>query len=92
MRLRANIFVKSALGVFLIFAFVMIVSLSMKVNTLKEKYGELASQVSDKQIQVEKLRAEYEQEIDEDYIKKVAKEELGYHMPDEIIYYNDLTK
>lgn len=92
MRLTANIFVKIALGVFLIFAFVMIVTLSMKVNTLKEKYTELASQVAYKQVQVGKLRAEYEEEIDEDYIKRVAREELGYHMPDEVIYYNDLTK
>ncbi|MBR6535436.1 MAG: septum formation initiator family protein [Clostridia bacterium] len=92
MRLRANVFVKLALGVFLIFAFVTILNLSMQVNTLKEKQYDLAQQVADKQIQVEKLRDEYASEIDDEYIKRVAKEELGYHDPGEIIYYNDLTK
>lgn len=92
MRLRANVFVKLALGIFLVFAFVTILNLSMQVNTLKEKQQALSQQVAEKQIQVEKLRDEYASEIDEDYIKRVARDELGYHDPDEVIYYNDLTK
>lgn len=92
MRLRANVFVKLALGVFLIFAFVTILNLSMQVNTLKEKQQDLTQQVAEKQIQVEKLRDEYASEIDDEYIKRVAKEELGYRDPNEVIYYNDLTK
>lgn len=92
MKRRTNVFVKTAVCFFLVFAFVMIVNLSMQVNTLKEKQEQLQSQVSEKKLAVEQLKDECAQEIDDEYIQKVAREELGYRMPGEVIYYNDLTK
>ena len=92
MKRRTNIFVKVAVCFFLVFAFVTIINLSMQVNELKEKQEQLSSQVSEKKLSVEQLKDECAQEIDEDYIKKIARKELGYRMPGEVIYYNDLAK
>ena len=77
---------------FLVFAFVTILNLSMQVSTLKEKQGQLEVQVYEKKLAVEQLKDEYAQEMDEEYIQKIAREELGYRMPGEVVYYNDLTK
>ena len=92
MKRRTNIFVKVAVCFFLVFAFVTILNLSMQVSTLKEKQGQLELQVYEKKLAVEQLKDEYAQEMDEEYIQKIAREELGYRMPGEVVYYNDLTK
>ncbi len=92
MKRRTNIFVKAAVCFFLVFAFVTILNLSMQVSTLKEKQGQLEVQVYEKKLAVEQLKDEYAQEMDEEYIQKIAREELGYRMPGEVVYYNDLTK
>ncbi len=92
MKRRTNIFVKAAVCFFLVFAFVTIINLSMQVSTLKEKQEQLTEQVYEKKLAVEQLKDEYAQEMDEEYIQKVAREELGYRMPGEVVYYNDLTK
>ncbi len=92
MKRRTNIFVKVAVCFFLVFAFVTIVNLSMRVSTLKEKQEQLTGQVYEKKLAVEQLKDELAQEMDEEYIQKVAREELGYRMPGEVVYYNDLTK
>ncbi len=92
MKTRTNVFVKTAICFFLVFAFIMIINLSMKVNELKQKQQQLQSSVYEKRIAVEQLKDMCQREIDEDYIQKVAREELGYRMPGEVVYYNDLTK
>ncbi len=92
MKRRTNIFVKAAVCFFLVFAFVTILNLSMQVSTLKEKQGQLEVQVYEKKLAVEQLKDEYAQEMDEEYIQKIAREELGCRMPGEGVYYNDLTK
>lgn len=92
MRTRTNVFVKAAICIFLVFAFIMIINLSMQVNELKQKQQQLSSRVSEKELEVEQLKDMYERDIDEEYIQKIAREELGYRMPGEVVYYNDLTK
>ena len=92
MKTRTNVFVKTAICFFLVFAFIMIINLSMKVNELKQKQQQLQSSVYEKRITVEQLKDMSQREIDEDYIQKIAREELGYRMPGEVVYYNDLTK
>ena len=92
MKRRTNIFVKAAVCFFLVFAFVTIINLSMQVNELKTKHEQLSSQVSEKKLSVEQLKDECAQDIDENYIQRIARRELGYRMPGEVIYYNDLAK
>ncbi len=92
MKTRTNVFVKTAICFFLVFAFIMIIHLSMQVNELKQKQQQLQSSVYEKRIAVEQLKDMCQREIDEEYIQKIAREELGYRMPGEVVYYNDLTK
>lgn len=89
---RTHPAVKIAAFVLMIFAVIAIINLTMKFNKLKDKRDGLLSELAVEKLQLEELVEEYGHEIDEDYVKKIAREELGYHYPDEIIYYNDLNK
>ncbi len=52
----------------------------------------LQNELDDKTEELEELQELLEGELDDDYVKKIARRSLGYHMPDEVIYYNNLTK
>lgn len=92
MEKKTPVLVKVAAAVLLVFAVVSIVNLSIKFNDLKNERDSLQAQLDKEKLELEELIAEYEHDIDEDYVKKIARDELGYHYPDEIIYQNDLNK
>ena len=91
MKARSGLFFKLVFAVFMIFCIYMILRLQLQFNNLNEQRKALRSQVDDMKYRNEELRSELNEEIDEDYMIKVAREKLDYHMPDEIIYYNDLN-
>ena len=84
-------FFKLVFAVFMIFCIYMILRLQLQFNTLNDQKKELKQQVDDLRYTNEELQNELNAEIDEDYMIKIAREKLDYHMPDEIIYYNDLN-
>ena len=92
MRSETSIIVKIAIAVLFAAIIITVFTLVMKYNNLMTKRDALKSQVEKEKIQLEKLQEEAGRDFDEDYIKKIAREELGYRMPDEIVYYNDLAK
>jgi len=47
--------------------------------------------VLDYEDEIEELKSKLAEPLDDDYVIKMAREKLGYHLPDEIIYYNDLN-
>ena len=85
------LFFKLVFAVIMIFCITMILRLQFQFNTLNDQKKELKQQVDDLRYSNEELQNELDEEIDEDYMIKVAREKLDYHMPDEIIYYNDLN-
>ncbi len=92
MRADSGILVKISLALLSVVTVVTVLSLSMRYNELTKKRDKLKADVEQAQLQLEKLREEVDAEYNEEYIIKVAREELGYRMPDEVIYYNNLTK
>ena len=92
MRSETSIIVKIAIAVLFAAIIITVFTLVMKYNNLMTKRDALKAQVEKEKIQLEKLQEEADRDFDEEYIKKIAREELGYRMPDEIIYYNDLAK
>ena len=91
MNARSSLFFKLVFAVFMIFCIYMILRLQLRFNSLNDQRKELKQQVDDLKYRNEELQNELDEEIDEDYMIKVAREKLDYHMPDEIIYYNDLN-
>lgn len=89
---RVNIFVKAVAFTFIIFCAVTIISQQLEFNHLNETRTELQRQINDTKQQVEELKEDLAQPFDNEYIKKIARAKLKYHMPEEIIFYNDLIK
>jgi len=84
---RGNFFV-IMLFVFLIVGSVAtIVGLQSKLNELRNDYAELEQLAIDYKDEVDELKHELESEINDEYVAKIARERLGYHMPGEKIFY-----
>ncbi len=92
MRSDSSIFVKISIALFSVIIVITVLSLSLKYNELTKKREQLKANVEKEQLALEKLLEEVNAELDDEYIIKIAREELGYRMPDEVIYYNNLTK
>jgi len=90
MRTRGNFFVK-ILGIALvIIAIITIIRLQMQLNELDEQKKELAIQIEAYRDKIDELKYELELPIDEEYMIRLARKKLGYHFPNEKIYYYDL--
>ena len=68
-----------------------IVRLQIQFNELNTTRKQLIEQVREYSEALEQKIEDLEQPFDDDYVIRVAREKLGYHLPDEIIYYNDLN-
>lgn len=88
---RTNLFVRIALVIIVLVCLFTIVKLQIQFNELNETRKELENEVKNEENEIEKLDAELQLPFDDEYVIRVAREKLGYHLPDEIIYYNDLN-
>ena len=91
MKTETSIFVKISLALLTVIFVIMVLSLSLKYNELTKKRDQLKAQVEQEQLELEKLLDEVNAEYNDESIIKIAREELGYRLPDEIIYYNNLN-
>jgi len=85
----SNIFIKAAVLAFVSFCVVTIVKLQFDFNKLREQRDELAALIEEQEEFNEGLKELLESPYDKDYIISIAREKLGYCMPDQIIVYND---
>lgn len=76
-------------AILLIVAILVFITGVMKYGELQERKGELEAQKEAYEYEIEELRYLVDSPIDYEYIVRVAREKLGLHLPDEIIYYND---
>ncbi|MBR6514009.1 MAG: septum formation initiator family protein [Clostridia bacterium] len=88
---RSNIFIKIAVVVVIVVCLITILRLQIQFNKLTDEKKVLETQVEEYREDIEELKAEIERPFDDEYVIRVAREKLGYHLPDEIIYYNDLN-
>ena len=61
----------------------------MKFGELQKRQSELEKQKDAYEYEIEELQYLIDSPVDYEYIVRVAKEKLGLHLPNEIIYYND---
>ena len=88
---QSNLFVRIAMVVIIAVCVFTIVRLQIQFNELNDTRKELTAQVKSYSDSIEQKSEELKKPFDRDYIIAIAREKLGYHLPDEIIYYNDLN-
>ena len=89
-RVQLSIPVKLAIFTAFIFMIITLVSVQIRYNNLQEEQAKLEERIDDVQGDIDELQNKLDTPFDEDYIVALAKEELGYCLPNEIIFYNDL--
>lgn len=62
----------------------------VKYNEYRDKIDELSADKVKYEESIERIRYELEQEFDDEYVEKIAKEKLNLCRPDEVVYYNGL--
>lgn len=82
--------VKLAIFVAFIIMVVTLVGVQIEYNQLEEERDKLLLELEDIQGEVDELQNKLDTPFDEEYIIALAKEKLGYCLPEEIIFYNDL--
>lgn len=89
---RTNIFVKAAVSVFVCFCLMTIIRLNLERTSLMLEEQRLNEEIEAYTNRIEELNDELERPYDDDYVMRVAREKLNYHLPEEIIFFNDLNK
>ena len=89
---EANFFIKAMVFTFIVFCAVTLLSQQLEFNQLYESKLTISRQISDAKEQIDELNDELAQPFDDRYIEKIARSKLKYHMPDEIIFFNDLIR
>ena len=87
--LRMTLFMKLALLAFVLFCLITILQLRMEFNELTEKGQLIREQIEKCEDHIEELNERLEEKFDEDYIEKVARDQMNYCKPDEMVIYND---
>ena len=82
--------VKLAIFVAFIIMIITLVGIQIEYNQLEEEQTRLLEDIEEIQGDVDELQNKLDTPFDEEYIIALAKEKLGYCLPDEIIFYNDL--
>lgn len=88
---KASIFVKLALILIVIIMIVLSVNLLMKYGELLDRKAEIQTQIRNSQDSVEELEYQLESPMNKDYIVRVAREKLGLMLPEEVVYYSDIS-
>ena len=83
---RGNFFVIMLFAFLIVASVFTIVGLQNRLNDLRTDYEELEKMLVDYKDEVDELKHELESEIDDEYVAKIARERLGYHMPGEKIF------
>ncbi len=62
-----------------------------QIKNYKEEIAYTEAQIAYYEAQIEALGNDLDTVIDYNYIRKVAKSKLNFSMPDDIVFYNDLS-
>ncbi|MBE6631437.1 MAG: hypothetical protein E7623_01915 [Ruminococcaceae bacterium] len=86
---RPGFFVKISMIAIICVCIATIVRLEVRYNELEAEAQALKMQISAYEDEVEQLEGQLEQELDDEYVIRIAREKLNYCMPDEIMYYDN---
>ncbi len=88
-KLTSGIVFKLAALLFICFCFLNIVKLQFENNELRGDINDISGRIINAENELEDLTRRVEQPFDSNYVEGVAREELDYRDPGEIVFYND---
>ena len=88
---KNNIFLRVTMIVMGLFCVGAILSLQFEYNRLQNKKNELAAQIAESRERINELQSALDEPFDDEYVIKYAREKLNYRLPEEIVFYNDLS-
>ncbi len=91
-RARTPAAARAALAAALVLGLIIVGVIWMRTNDLHARNEELAAQLAEAKDEQARLKEEIAAPFDDEYVKRVARRKLGYCMPGEIIYFNDLEE
>lgn len=89
--IRANLVVRIAFTLIFIFLFVSVINLQVEMNELRQLRDQRMETVAQLQDDVDELELRIAEPIDDEYIERVARDQLGFRMPNEIIFVNGIA-
>lgn len=91
-KIRLNAFVKLVAIVLALVCTVIVVKLNIGINELAERKSVIEKQVAAESEKVGELQNRLDTPFGKEFVSALAKEKLNLVMPDEVIFYNDLTE
>ncbi len=88
---KIGFFTKVAMVVFLLFCGITIFQMSTQIASSRREIAAAEKQIAAYQAEIAALEEELQTPVDYTYVRKIAKSKLNYSMPDDIIYFNDLS-
>jgi len=92
MRVKTNLVLRTAAALIFVFLFVSVINLQVEMNELRAERDVRAERIQQLQDNVDELELRIAEPIDDEFIERIAREELGYCMPNEIIFYNNIAE
>ena len=88
-RSKVNAFVKFAVAFILVLFLIASIKMNIDINNMKTKVAQAEIALENKKLEIEKTKAEINSfELNEETIKKIAREKLGLRDNDAIIFEN----
>ena len=88
----AKVLVRLLLSLLLVSSLGLFITGVMRYNEFQRQKEVLLEKREELEVEIEELTFLLDQPVDYDYIVRVAREKLGLHLPDEIVYYNDYNE
>lgn len=89
---RSNLIIRAAFILILIFLFVSVINLQVQMKELRSELDTRIDRAQQLQDTIDELELRIATPIDDEYIERVARNQLGYRKPNEIIFVNDIAK
>ncbi len=86
---RMGFIVKLAIIFVIIFCLVSIFNLRTGYNDLKNQEQQLLLEKEKYEENINRLLSEINHPMNEEYVRRIAREKLNYYLPDEIVFYSD---
>ncbi len=91
MKKNFNVVIRIAFTLVIVYFMFNIIRIMYDVNELEKKSEEVSETVDALEEKVSKIKYRLDSPVDDDYMKRVAKEN-GYYSPDEVVFYNNYNK
>lgn len=90
MKSDTNLLIRVAAALFIVLCLVTIIELQVRMNNLNAEKEKLEKQLTDLREDIAELEYRIALPYDDNYAAKAARDILGYHFPDELLFINDM--